>query len=50
MRIKRLDKGTKENLLEELLKRSPNSYGQYEKSVAEILERVKTEKDKALFE
>ena len=50
MRIKRLDKGTRQNLLEDLLKRSPNSYGQYEKSVAEILERVKTEKDKALFE
>lgn len=50
MRIKRLDKGTRENLLEELLKRSPNSYGQYESSVAEILERVKREKDKALFE
>lgn len=50
MRIRRLDAGTRENLLENLLKRSPNSYGQYEQSVAEILERVKKEKDKALFE
>ena len=50
MRIKRLDKGTRENLLEELLKRSPGSYSQYESGVAEILERVKTEKDKALFD
>lgn len=50
MRIQRLDAQTRQNLLEDLLKRSPNSYGQYEKSVADILERVKKEKDQALFE
>lgn len=50
MRIQRLDAQTRQNLLEDLLKRSPNSYGQYEKSVAEILEHVKSEKDQALFE
>ena len=50
LRILHLDKDTRQNLLEELLKRSPGSYGQYESSVAEILERVKMEKDKALFE
>lgn len=49
MRIKKLDSKAKQNLLEDLLKRSPNSYGQYEKSVAEILEHVKRDKDKALF-
>ena len=49
MRIQHLDPGTKQNLLEDLLQRSPSSYGQYEQSVAEILEHVKTEKDKALF-
>lgn len=49
MRIKKLDDKTKKNLLEDLLKRSPNSYGQYEQSVSEILERVKKEKDEALF-
>lgn len=41
MRIQRLDKNTKKNLLEDLLKRSPNHYGTYEKDVAEILGRVK---------
>lgn len=50
MRIKRLDKDTKDNLLEDLLQRNPGSYGEYEEIVAEILKRVKTEKDKALFE
>ena len=50
MRIQRLDAQTRQNLLEDLLKRSPNNYGQYEKSVADILERVKKEKDQALFE
>lgn len=50
MRIRRLDKETRTDLLENLLKRSPGNYGQYEKTVAEILERVRTEKDAALFE
>ena len=50
MRIQRLSKDTKENLLENLLKRSPNSYGQYEASVAAILNDVKQNKDAALFE
>lgn len=50
MRIQHLDKDTRQNLLEDLLKRSPNNYGQYERGVAEILERVKTEKDQALFD
>lgn len=50
MRIQRLNAQSRQNLLEDLLKRSPNSYGQYEKSVAEILEHVKQEKDQALFE
>ena len=33
MRIEKLDDSTKKNLLEDLLKRSPNSYGKYEQSV-----------------
>lgn len=49
MRIQHLDKDTKKNLLEDLLKRSPNHYGTYEKDVAEILNRVKNEKDAAVF-
>ncbi len=49
MRIQKLNKDTKQNLLEDLLKRSPNNYGQYEKSVQEILQKVREEKDAALF-
>ena len=50
MRIERLDQNTKKNLLEDLLKRSPNSYGKYEESVREILDAVKDRGDEALFE
>lgn len=49
MKIQRLDQETKKNLLEDLLKRSPNQYSAYEKDVAKILEDVKREGDKALF-
>ena len=37
MRILELNESTKINILENLLKRSPNQYTQYEKSVSEIL-------------
>ena len=50
MRIQQLDKSTKVNLLEELLKRSPNNYGQYEAGVLQILSRVREEGDKAVFD
>ena len=49
MRIQKLYSDTKKNLLEDLLKRSPNNYGQYEASVKEILDKVKEEKDAAVF-
>lgn len=49
MRIEKLDSSTKKNLLEDLLKRSPNSYEKYEASVKEILDRVKSEGDEAVF-
>ena len=50
MRIQKLDSHTRRNLLEDLLKRSPNQYGSYEEGVARILEDVKTKGDAALFE
>lgn len=50
MRIQRLDENTKKNLLEDLLKRSPNQYPEYEEKVAAILQEVKAKKDKAIFE
>lgn len=37
------------NLLEDLLKRSPNNYTQYEESVNAIIEKVRAEKDAAVF-
>ena len=49
MRIQKLNRETKTNLLEDLLKRSPNQYPEYESRVATILERVRVEKDQALF-
>lgn len=50
MRIVKLTKETKKDLLENLLKRSPNNYGQYESTVLEIIENVKENKNKALFD
>lgn len=49
MRIQYLDRDTRQNLLDQLLKRSPSQYGEYEKAVGEILEHVKEEGDSALF-
>lgn len=50
MRIVDLTNETKKNILEDLLKRSPNSYGEYESTVNEIISNVRQNKDKALFE
>lgn len=49
MRIEKLDTNTRKNLLEDLLKRSPASYPQYEASVQEILQTVRREGDAAVF-
>lgn len=49
MRIVKLTDETTKNLLEELLKRSPNSYGAYESRVNEIIAQVRAKKDEALF-
>lgn len=50
MRIAALSKESKQNILKDLLKRSPNNYSQFEDTVNEIIERVKSEGDKALFD
>lgn len=50
MRIVTLTSETKQNLLENLLKRSTNDYGEYEKTVADIIEQVKNRKEDAIFE
>lgn len=49
MRIVKLTAESKKGLLEDLLQRSPNHYGQYESAVAEIIEMVKKGGDEALF-
>lgn len=49
MRILTLTEETKTNLLEDLLKRSPNNYQEYEGRVNEIIEQVRKERDKAVF-
>lgn len=49
MRIIKLTKESKRNLLQDLLKRSPNAYGQYEETVAAILADVKAQGDQAVF-
>ena len=50
MRIRKLDADTRKNILEDLLKRSPNQYREYEERVQAILARVREEKDQALFD
>ncbi len=50
MKIIHLSEDTKKNVLEDLLKRSPNNYSQYESTVNEIIENVKANKDQAIFE
>lgn len=50
MRIQALTNETKQNILDDLLKRSPNNYTQYESTVNEIISRVKAEGDAAVFD
>ncbi len=49
MRIVELNHKTKNSLLEDLLKRSPNNYGEYEQTVNEIITQVREKGDQALF-
>lgn len=49
MRKIKLTKDAVDGLLDNLLKRSPNNYGQYTETVNEIVEGVKSGGDKALF-
>ena len=43
MRIVALDKESKQSILNDLLKRSPNNYSQYESTVNQIIDRVRAE-------
>ena len=50
MRILKLTKETQNNILENLLKRSPNSYGEFESRVNDIIQNVRGKRDEAIFE
>ena len=50
MRIIELTEEARTNILENLLKRSPNSYGEFEGRVNEIIENVRANRDAAIFE
>lgn len=49
MRTVRITKESTKDILENLLKRSPNNYGKFEAAVADILANVKEKGDEALF-
>lgn len=50
MRIIELTEEARTNILENLLKRSPNSYGEFEGRVNEIIENVRANRDAAIFD
>jgi len=50
MRILELTESTRNNILENLLKRSPNNYGEYEEKVKDIIEQVRSRGDEAVLE
>lgn len=50
MRIIELTVEARTNILENLLKRSPNSYGEFEGRVNEIIENVRANRDAAIFD
>ena len=50
MKIINLNVESKKNILENLLKRSPNQYEEYTNIVNNIIEEVKSRKDEALYE
>ena len=49
MRILKLNSKTKQDLLNDLLKRSPNHYTEYESRVNEIISEVRIRQDEAVF-
>lgn len=49
MKTVKLTSETKKDILDNLLKRSPNNYGQYESVVSEIIANVRENRDEAVF-
>lgn len=50
MKTVRLTKDSQRDILDSLLKRSPNNYGQYESVVADIIANVREKGDQAVFD
>lgn len=50
MKIIQLNEETKKNILNDLLKRSPNNYGEYQDTVQKIVDQVKEKGDEAVFD
>ena len=49
MRILKLTEDTRKDILQNLLKRSPNNYGEFEGRVNAIIEEVRNNRDQAIF-
>ena len=49
MKMIKLDEKTRNNILDDLLKRSPSSYSEYEQTVNDIINDVRNNKDEAIF-
>ena len=49
MKTIQITEESRKNLQEQLLKRNPSSYGEFEEQVAQIIDEVKKKKDQALF-
>lgn len=49
MRILKLTEDTRKDILQNLLKRSPNNYGEFEGRVNAIIEEVRNNRDQAVF-
>ena len=50
MRVLKVYKENTNNILSDLLKRSPNSYGEFESRVNDIIQNVREKRDEAVFE
>ena len=50
MRIVKLDEASMKNILADMLKRDPNNYDAYTETVQEIVDKVKVEGDRAVFD
>ncbi|MBR1477950.1 MAG: histidinol dehydrogenase [Lachnospiraceae bacterium] len=50
MKVLELNEKNRNNIMNDLIKRSPNNYSEFEETVNGIIENVRTNRDKAVFE